>query len=79
MRRISGGEKKRLSIALEILTRSRLLFHDEPTTGLDSTTTFFMLQTLKHIVVDNNKIIISSIHQPTSEVFGHLYDLYQIV
>ncbi|XP_042375083.1 ABC transporter G family member 12-like [Zingiber officinale] len=75
MRGISGGEKKRLSIALEILTRPRLLFLDEPTTGLDSAAAFFVVQTLKHIAVDGNKTIVSSIHQPSSEVFGLLDDL----
>ncbi|XP_074583387.1 ABC transporter G family member 15-like isoform X2 [Curcuma longa] len=75
LRGISGGEKKRLSIALEILTRPRLLFLDEPTTGLDSAAAFFVVQTLKHIAVDGNKTIVSSIHQPSSEVFGLLDDL----
>ncbi|XP_042436492.1 ABC transporter G family member 12-like isoform X4 [Zingiber officinale] len=69
MRGISGAEKKRLSIALEILTQLLLLFLDEPTTGLYNVVAFFMVQTLKHIAADGNKIIVSSIHQPGSKVF----------
>ncbi|CAL9049680.1 unnamed protein product [Musa banksii] len=75
LRGISGGEKKRLSIALEILTRPRLLFLDEPTSGLDSASAFFVIQTLKQIALDGNKTIISSIHQPSSEVFALIDDL----
>ncbi|KAG6472631.1 hypothetical protein ZIOFF_070105 [Zingiber officinale] len=75
MRGISREEKKRLSIALEILMWLWLLFLDEPTTGLDSATAFFVVQTLKHIVVDGNKTIVSSIHHPSNEVFHLLNDL----
>ncbi|CAD5172620.1 unnamed protein product [Musa acuminata subsp. malaccensis] len=75
LRGISGGEKKRLSIALEILMRPRLLFLDEPTSGLDSASAFFVIQTLKQIALDGNKTIISSIHQPSSEVFALIDDL----
>ncbi|XP_065867290.1 ABC transporter G family member 15-like [Euphorbia lathyris] len=75
LRGISGGEKKRLSIALEILTRPRLLFLDEPTSGLDSASAFFVIQTLRNIARDG-RTIISSIHQPSSEVFALFDDLY---
>ncbi|CAL1409645.1 unnamed protein product [Linum trigynum] len=68
LRGISSGEKKRLSIALEILTRPQLLFLDEPTTGLDSASAFFVVQTLRNIAQDG-KTVICSIHQPSSEVF----------
>lgn len=74
MRGISGGEKKRLSIALEILTRPRLLFLDEPTTGLDSASAFFVVQTLRSIAHDG-RTVISSIHQPSGEVFALFEDL----
>ncbi|XP_014493690.2 ABC transporter G family member 15-like [Vigna radiata var. radiata] len=72
LRGISGGEKRRLSIALEILTRPTLLFLDEPTTGLDSASAYFVAQTLRNLAHDA-KTVISSIHQPSSEVFA-LFD-----
>lgn len=75
LRGISGGEKKRLSIALEILTRPSLLFLDEPTSGLDSASAFFVIQTLRNVARDG-RTIISSIHQPSSEVFALFDDLF---
>uniref|UniRef100_A0A5B6ZBB7 ABC transporter domain-containing protein n=1 Tax=Davidia involucrata TaxID=16924 RepID=A0A5B6ZBB7_DAVIN len=75
LRGISGGEKKRLSIALEILIRPHLLFLDEPTSGLDSASAFFVIQALKNVAHDG-RTIISSIHQPSSEVFALFDDLY---
>lgn len=75
LRGISGGEKKRLIIAIEILTRPHLLFLDEPTSGLDSASAFFVIQTLRNIARDG-RTIISSIHQPSSEVFALFDDLF---
>ncbi|XP_060216057.1 ABC transporter G family member 15-like [Lycium barbarum] len=75
LRGISGGEKKRLGIALEILVRPRILFLDEPTTGLDSASAFFVVQALKNISRDG-RTVISSIHQPSSEVFALFDDLF---
>ncbi|XP_052210192.1 ABC transporter G family member 15-like isoform X2 [Diospyros lotus] len=74
IRGISGGEKKRLSIALEILTRPPLLFLDEPTSGLDSASAFFVIQTIRTVARDG-RTIICSIHQPSSEVFTLFDDL----
>ncbi|CAI9106280.1 OLC1v1005402C3 [Oldenlandia corymbosa var. corymbosa] len=74
LRGISGGERKRLSIALEFLTRPRLLFLDEPTSGLDSASAFFVVQALKNVSRDG-RTVISSIHQPSSEVFALFDDL----
>ncbi|KAD7477152.1 hypothetical protein R6Q59_007009 [Mikania micrantha] len=75
-RGISGGEKKRLSIALQILTRPTVLFLDEPTSGLDSAAAFFVIQTLRSMAREANVTIVSSIHQPSSEVFALLDDLF---
>ncbi|GER41079.1 ABC transporter G family member [Striga asiatica] len=75
VRGISGGEKKRLSIGLEILVRPHILFLDEPTTGLDSAASFFVVQAIKNLARDG-RTVISSIHQPSSEVFALFDDLY---
>lgn len=74
LRGISGGEKKRLSIALEIITQPHLLFLDEPTSGLDSASAFFVAQALRN-VARRGRTIITSIHQPSSEVFALFDDL----
>ncbi|KAH9781180.1 ABC transporter G family member 11 [Citrus sinensis] len=75
LRGISGGERRRVSIALEILMRPRLLFLDEPTSGLDSAAAFFVTQTLRCLSRDG-RTVIASIHQPSSEVFELFDRLY---
>lgn len=75
MRGISGGEKRRVSIAMEILMRPRLLFLDEPTSGLDSASAFFVTQTIRNLAMDG-RTVIASIHQPSSEVFELFDKLY---
>lgn len=75
LRGISGGERKRLGIALEILTRPHLLFLDEPTTGLDSASAFFVVEALKNVACVG-RTIIAAVHQPSSEVFTLFDDLF---
>ncbi|XP_078427397.1 white-brown complex-like protein [Wolffia australiana] len=75
LRGVSGGEKRRVSIAIEILMRPRLLFLDEPTSGLDSASAFFVTQTLRGLSRDG-RTVIASIHQPSSEVFELFDKLY---
>eukprot|EP00250_Pteridium_aquilinum_P008328 c17855_g2_i1 orf=2-2017(-) len=75
LRGLSGGEKRRVSIALEILMRPRLLFLDEPTSGLDSASAFFVMQTLRSLSRDGRTVLFS-IHQPSSEVFSLFDNLF---
>ncbi|CAH8255292.1 unnamed protein product [Arabidopsis lyrata] len=75
-RGVSGGERKRVSVALEILTRPQILFLDEPTSGLDSASAFFVIQALRNIARDGRRTVVSSIHQPSSEVFALFDDLF---
>ena len=67
-RGISGGQRKRVNIALELLTEPSLLFLDEPTSGLDSTSTLEVLEVLRQLA-DAGKTIIMTIHQPRIEAF----------
>ncbi|XP_049811851.1 protein scarlet-like [Schistocerca nitens] len=66
--KISGGELKRLMLAIELLTDPPILLCDEPTTGLDSYNAQIMIQKLKSLAA-RGKIVICSVHQPSSEVF----------
>eukprot|EP00041_Stephanoeca_diplocostata_P011915 m.197985 g.197985 ORF g.197985 m.197985 type:complete len:694 (+) comp18726_c0_seq1:57-2138(+) len=72
-RGVSGGERKRLAIGNEILTRPRVLFLDEPTSGLDSTTAHLVVQCLKELSIRDRVTVVSSIHQPSSQIF-HEFD-----
>ncbi|KAJ6316635.1 hypothetical protein OIU78_019839 [Salix suchowensis] len=74
LRGLSGGEKRRLSISLEILTQPSVMFLDEPTTGLDSASALFVIQALKNIALDG-RIVVCSIHQPSSYIFDLFDDL----
>eukprot|EP01105_Mastigella_eilhardi_P027113 TRINITY_DN8200_c0_g1_i5.p1 TRINITY_DN8200_c0_g1~~TRINITY_DN8200_c0_g1_i5.p1 ORF type:complete len:989 (-),score=213.88 TRINITY_DN8200_c0_g1_i5:94-3060(-) len=72
-RGISGGEKKRLNIATELMIAPSIIFLDEPTSGLDSGTAFSLVQTLKHIAQSKRRNVIMSVHQPSSSIF-ELFD-----
>ncbi|KAK9888643.1 hypothetical protein WA026_000870 [Henosepilachna vigintioctopunctata] len=69
---ISGGERKRLALASELLMNPSLLFCDEPTTGLDSFMALNIMQTLKNLA-RSGRTVICTLHQPSSELFG-LFD-----
>jgi ATP-binding cassette, subfamily G (WHITE), eye pigment precursor transporter len=69
---ISGGERKRLAFASEVMTNPSLLFCDEPTSGLDS----FMAENVVHtlrVMASKGKTVICTIHQPSSQVYA-LFD-----
>lgn len=74
---ISGGQRKRTSVGVEIVTNPSLLFLDEPTSGLDAYSAYHLISLLKQIAASNCAIL-CSIHQPSSEIF-HLFDIVQFM
>ena len=65
---ISGGQRKRLNIALELIREPAVLFLDEPTSGLSSADTEKVINLLKEQTF-KGKLIIVNIHQPSSDVY----------
>lgn len=65
---ISGGQRKRLNIALELIREPSILFLDEPTSGLSSRDSENLMDLLRYLSL-KGKLIITVIHQPSSEVF----------
>lgn len=66
---ISGGQRKRTSVGVELITDPSLLFLDEPTSGLDSYSAHQLVSLLTKVAKNNNAAMLCTIHQPSSEVF----------
>lgn len=73
-RGLSGGEKKRLSIACEMIARPQLIMADEPTSGLDAFAAQQVVEALKNLASEGNTVVMS-IHQPRSSIFEMIDDL----
>jgi ABC-type multidrug transport system ATPase subunit len=74
---ISGGEVRRLSIGVELLHFPGLMFLDEPTTGLDSSTSLELLSALRNLA-NQNRTVVMTIHQPSEGMFV-LFDRVMIM
>jgi ABC-type multidrug transport system ATPase subunit len=72
-RGISGGEKRRVSIACELVTSPSILFLDEPTSGLDAFNAFNVVECLVNLVKSYNRTVVFTIHQPRSNIVA-LFD-----
>ncbi|EMS61063.1 ABC transporter G family member 11 [Triticum urartu] len=72
---ISGGQRRRVSICMEILTRPALLFLDEPTSGLDSAASFHVVSRIARLARREGMTVVAAVHQPSTEVYGLFHGL----
>lgn len=73
---ISGGERKRTAIAMELVSNPAVLLLDEPTSGLDTFTAFRIVALLKRLAHRYGRTVICTLHQPSSEIFHMIDDLF---
>lgn len=74
VRGISGGEKKRLSLACELMASPSVIFADEPTTGLDAFQAEKVMETLSQLAQEGHTVI-CSIHQPRGSIYYKFDDI----
>ncbi|KAK1285418.1 ABC transporter G family member 6 [Acorus calamus] len=70
-RGVSGGERRRVSIGIDIIHDPIILFLDEPTSGLDSTSAFMVVKVLQRIA-KSGSIVVLSVHQPSYRILSLL-------
>lgn len=77
-RGLSGGEKKRVAIGIELVTNPTLLFLDEPTSGLDSVAAWKVVKILEALGETTGCSILCTIHQPSSEIFNAFHKVIML-
>ncbi|GBC04923.1 hypothetical protein RclHR1_05950007 [Rhizophagus clarus] len=70
VRGISGGEKRRCAIASQVLTLPKIIFLDEPTTGLDSAAAYNVMNAIVSMAKRYELTVVASIHQPSPETYS---------
>jgi ABC-type multidrug transport system ATPase subunit len=74
---ISGGERKRTSVGVELITNPQVLFLDEPLSGLDSYAAYTLVLAMKRLAGANVPVL-CTVHQPSSEIFEMFDDVVML-
>ncbi|KAH8891485.1 P-loop containing nucleoside triphosphate hydrolase protein [Thozetella sp. PMI_491] len=70
---ISTGQRRRVSVAAQLISAPKILFLDEPTSGLDSEASFSVMSFVRDVAKANNLMVVASMHQPSTTTF-ELFD-----
>lgn len=73
-RGISGGERKRVSIGVDVIHDPPILLLDEPTSGLDSTSALQVIELLSSMAKSRQRTVVLSIHQPSYRILGYIHN-----
>lgn len=68
-RGLSGGQKRRVSIGIELIAQPQMLFLDEPTSGLDSASAFSIMKSIRKYAIATKTPVLCTIHQPSELLF----------
>eukprot|EP00808_Paulinella_micropora_P019942 g58890.t1 len=66
---VSGGERRRVSIGVEMMTNPNVMFLDEPTSGLDASTAFRVARRCQQLAKEHGRVVMMCIHQPKASIY----------
>ena len=72
---LSGGQKRRLSLGLALISKPAMILLDEPTSGLDAASAFGIMKYLSDLAVQKNIAVVATIHQPSTEIWDKFDNL----